>query len=165
MGKLIAKHCPLKQGLWPYIMMNDISSTFYCKTLSTKTRIVTFCLVCINHLNYIAKHCPLKQGLWLINTTRYIFQVPFIAKHCLLKQGLWQHLYLTLFVWLLDCKTLSTKTRIVTPVIIIYIVVAIFIAKHCPLKQGLWQLINIIILFAIINCKTLSTKTRIVTDL
>ena len=47
-------------------IFSPISGNFrgYCKTLSTKTRIVTppYRRQCYN-LIFIAKHCPLKQGL------------------------------------------------------------------------------------------------------
>ena len=109
----IAKHCPLKQGLWLFPFSSQWTYFFYCKTLSTKTRIVTIVYyVIIMVLPYIAKHCPLKQGLWRF---LYCAFLTFwtIAKHCPLKQGLWRFLY---------CAFLTFWT----------------IAKHCPLKQGLW---------------------------
>ena len=39
------------------------SMLFHCKTLSTKTRIVTISGLLLQHHTFIAKHCPLKQGL------------------------------------------------------------------------------------------------------
>ena len=55
---------PKKQAI--FRIFSPISGIFrgYCKTLSTKTRIVTIVYyVIIMVLPYIAKHCPLKQGL------------------------------------------------------------------------------------------------------
>ena len=55
---------PKKQAI--FRIFNPISGIFrgYCKTLSTKTRIVTRgrCFRCFVE-TIIAKHCPLKQGL------------------------------------------------------------------------------------------------------
>ena len=61
---IIAKHCPLKQGLRQSAFPNSAVSD-----------------------SSIAKHCPLKQGLRLL--LFLIFKgFYFIAKHCPLKQGL-----------------------------------------------------------------------------
>ena len=61
----------------------------------------------------IAKHCPLKQGLRLNCST--LFSVgENIAKHCPLKQGLRRNIHPFLPILGSYCKTLSTKTRIVT---------------------------------------------------
>ena len=109
----------------------------YCKTLSTKTRIAT-----LSHTLHrcthrgIAKHCPLKQGLrHFLGTTNSFFL--WIAKHCPLKQGL-RHFkgIFNYSVWK-NCKTLSTKTRIAT-------------SPESPLQS-----------IRSFYCKTLSTKTRI----
>ena len=142
--RCIAKHCPLKQGLRRLFLRRHCYLFQYCKTLSTKTRIATHKTITCQSFNcfncktlstktriatrhsplhrlrgfHIAKHCPLKQGL------RHYREelIPLnhsIAKHCPLKQGLRLRGLLFFCTVSLDCKTLSTKTRIATSIILI----------------------------------------------
>ena len=109
----------------------------YCKSYSTKTRIVTSLNLSFI-IPLIAKAILLKQGLWQILIS-YITPNIFIAKAILLKQGLW-----LVFIQLgnfavCNCKSYSTKTRIVTFVFSV------------PSSS-------------MVNCKSYSTKTRIVTS-
>ena len=61
---MIAKHCPLKQGLRLHFRGYPVLSLF------------------------IAKHCPLKQGLRRLVLRHGKRGILSIAKHCPLKQGL-----------------------------------------------------------------------------
>ena len=136
---LIAKHCPLKQGLRLKSTNEQTTEYAIAKHCPLKQGLLRWIWRCNFHSLIIAKHCPLKQGLRLIELA-FARNYDAIAKQCPLKQGLRQPFFPICNVLNLYCKTLSTKTRIAT-------------SNHSNSY------------FHLLDCKTHSTKTRIATPL
>ena len=88
-GLLIAKHCPLKQGLWRLdLTKSPAPQCLIAKHCPLKQGLWLAYIARVPIMASIAKHCPLKQGLCFFQIQLICLQ-SHIAKHCLLKQGLW----------------------------------------------------------------------------
>ena len=116
----------------------DLSRYFlYCKSYSTKTRIVTLLLHLLVVSCNIAKAILLKQGLWrYVQVFDLIHRI--IAKAILLKQGLWPFCFFSHFFTSFIAKAILLKQGLWLH-IFTFCLWTIHIAKAILLKQGLWQ--------------------------